>query len=104
MNAAHNGQSRPENRGRHRVRARATEERFQRNQRKVRVTFYLAETLLDELRDVTVALSGPPERLTLSQLAERALQREVQRLKRVHHAGGDFAKRTQELRPGRPIK
>jgi hypothetical protein len=101
MNTAHNGQSRPTGGARHGVRARAAGERFRR---KVRVTFYLAETLLDELRDVTVALSGPPERLTLSQLAERALQREVQRLKRVHQAGGAFAKRTQELRPGRPIK
>jgi hypothetical protein len=71
---------------------------------RVRVTFYLTAALLDELRDVTVALSGPPDRLTLSQLAESALQREVQRLKRVHQAGKDFAKRKQQLRPGRPIE
>jgi hypothetical protein len=71
--------------------------------RKVRVTFYLAAALLDELRDVTVALSGPPDRLTLSHLAERALQREVQRLKRLRQAGRDFAKRKQQLRAGRPI-
>lgn len=75
-----------------------------RSERKVRVTFYLGETLLDELRDVTVALSGPPNRLTLSQLADSALQREVRRLKRLHHAGANFARRQQELRPGRPIK
>ncbi len=101
MNTRHNGEGRTKGSARHPVPVRAPEEGAQR---KVRVTFYLAEVLVDELRDVTVALSGPPERLTLSQLVESALQREVQRLKRVHHAGGDFAKRTQELRPGRPIK
>jgi hypothetical protein len=72
--------------------------------RKVRVTFYLGKALLDELRDVTVALSGPPDRLTLSQLAEHALQREVRRLRRLHRGGREFARREQELRPGRPIR
>jgi hypothetical protein len=84
--------------------ARVPEAPKKRAKRNVRVTFYIAETLLDELRDVTVALSGPPDRLTLSQLAESALHREVQRLKRLHQAGGDFAKRKHPLRPGRPIR
>jgi hypothetical protein len=76
----------------------------ERQGRKVRATLYLSAELLDELRDVTVALSGPPDRLTLSDLAEGALRREVERLKRVHKKGKDFAKRTSELKGGRPIR
>jgi hypothetical protein len=84
--------------------ARPRETAAERSGPRVRVTFYLAETLLDELRDVTVALSGPPNRLTLSRLAESALQREVRRLKRLHQGGRDFDKRRHQLRPGRPIE
>jgi hypothetical protein len=70
----------------------------------VRATFHISAELLDELRDVVVALSGPPDRLTLSDLAEGALRREVERLRRLHAGGNRLAKRTQELRGGRPIK
>ena len=64
----------------------------------------ISAELLDELRDIVVSLSGPPDRLTLSELAEGALRREVHRLKRMHRGGKSFAKREQELRGGRPIK
>ena len=62
----------------------------ERSGRKVRATFYVSAELLDELRDITVALSGPPDRLTLSDLAEGAFRREVERLKRVHMKGIEF--------------
>jgi hypothetical protein len=76
----------------------------ERRGRKVRATFHISAELLDELRDVTVALSGPPDRLTLSDLAEGALRREVDRLKRVHMKGKGFIKRASELKGGRPIR
>ena len=72
--------------------------------RKVRATFHVSAELLEELRDVVVALSGPPDRLTLSDLAEGALRREVHRLKQVHQRGERFAKREHQLRGGRPIR
>lgn len=70
----------------------------------MRATFHISSELLDELRDIVVALSGPPDRLTLSDLAEGALRREVNRLKQAHKRGGQFAKRTHQLRGGRPIR
>ncbi|MHB8730994.1 MAG: hypothetical protein ACYDAB_04310 [bacterium] len=76
----------------------------ERRGRKVRATFHISAELLDELRDVAVALSGPPDRLTLSDLAEGALRREVDRLKRVHTKGKTFQKRTGQLKGGRPIR
>jgi hypothetical protein len=75
-----------------------------RQGRKVRATFHISAELLNELRDVAVSLSGPPDRLTLSDLAESALRKEIERLKRVHRSGKAFAKRSQELRGGRPIR
>jgi hypothetical protein len=92
-------------------RARQSAEREQdlvpsneRRGRKSRTTFQLSTELLDELRDIVVSLSGPPDRLTLSDLAESALRREAQRLKQMHMSGNRFPKRSQELRSGRPIK
>jgi hypothetical protein len=76
----------------------------ERRVRKVRATFQISAELLDELRDVVVSLSGPPDRLTLSDLAESALRREADRLKRLYRGGKSFTKRSQELRGGRPIR
>ncbi len=76
----------------------------ERRGRKLRATFHISTELLEELRDVVVALSGPPDRLTLSDLAESALRREVQRLTRLHRSGKPFPKRGQGLRGGRPIR
>jgi hypothetical protein len=76
----------------------------ERGGRRVRVTFHISVELMDETRDVVVALSGPPDRLTLSDFAESALRREVERLKRIHQSGKSFVKRDREVRRGRPIK
>jgi len=76
----------------------------ERRGQKVRVTFHLSAELINEVRDVVVALSGPPDRLMLSDFAESALRREVARLKRIHLSGGAFAKRAQGVRRGRPIR
>lgn len=71
--------------------------------RKVRATFHISASLLEELRDAVVALSGPPARLTLAGLAEQALARELTELKRCYNEGQAFPVRSGELRPGRPI-
>lgn len=70
---------------------------------KVRATFHLPGDLVDELRNAVVALSGPPVRLTLADLAEVALRKELGRLKRSHNRGKDFPVRSEDLKGGRPI-
>jgi hypothetical protein len=70
---------------------------------KERATYHLPSALVDEVRDVVVALSGPPLRLTLASFAERAFRTEIERLKREHNKGRPFPKRDGELRGGRPI-
>jgi len=50
-----------------------------------------------------VALSGPPVRLTLAVMAEGALRRELDRLKKAHHKGKTFPTREEPLKGGRPI-
>jgi hypothetical protein len=70
---------------------------------KERATYHLPSALVDEVRDVVVALSGPPLRLTLASFAERAFRTEIDRLKREHNKGRPFPKRDGELRGGRPI-
>ena len=71
--------------------------------KKLRSTFLLPPDLIEEFKDVVVALSGPPLRLTLAAFAERALRVEIERLKREHNKGRTFPKRDSELRGGRPI-
>lgn len=71
--------------------------------RKARATLNLPTDLMDEVRDCVIALSGPPTRLTVSALCERALRTELKRLKRKHRAGDDFPARASELRAGRPL-
>ncbi len=72
--------------------------------RRVRATFHLPLALVDEARNATVALSGPPTRLTLARLVEDALRREVQRLRDTHNAGAPFPRRDADLVGGRPIR
>jgi hypothetical protein len=75
-----------------------------RRQAKIRATFHLPIELVSEARDAVLALSGPPVRLTLSRLGEDAIRRELERLKRQHHAGRPFPHDPKaELRGGRPI-
>src|SRR5579863_4036956 len=77
----------------------------ERHGQKVRATFHLSVELLDEVRDAVVALSGPPDRLSMMDFAESAFRREVERLKRVHLAAGKaFGRRAEPVRRGRPIK
>ncbi len=68
-----------------------------------RATFYLPIELLEDARNVVVALSGPPVRLTLTKLAENAFRAEVERLKRKHNDGKTFPQRDEDPRVGRPI-
>ncbi len=71
--------------------------------KRVRATFHLPEALLDELRATVVALSGPPDRLTLARVAEDALRRELQRLTRTKNQGKPFPRFAGKLVGGRPI-
>jgi hypothetical protein len=66
-------------------------------------TLHLPESLINEVRDAVVHLSGPPERMTLARFAEDAFQAELARLKDKHTGGKRFPRRRGELRPGRPI-
>lgn len=70
---------------------------------KVRATLYLPRDILNEARNAAVFLAGPPARLTLTKLAERALRSELERLKQQFNEGKDFPERDEELRGGRPI-
>lgn len=72
-------------------------------QAKVRATLYLPQELLEEARDAVVHLAGPPARLTLTKLAERALAAELARLKQQYNHGQDFPHREYDLKGGRPI-
>lgn len=71
---------------------------------KVRATFHLSVDLLEELRDAAVALSGPPERFTLSALIEDGLRKELERLKKRYNGGRRFPHRASGLKGGRPIR
>lgn len=68
-----------------------------------RATFHLPNDLVEEARDVVVALSGPPLRLTLAAFAENAMRAEIERLKRKHNEGKPFPRRDGTVRVGRPI-
>lgn len=70
---------------------------------KVRATFHLPAELVDECRNAVVWLAGPPARLTMARLAEEALRRELDRLRKQHTKGKPFPKRSDDLRGGRPI-
>jgi len=69
---------------------------------KVRATFQLPEDLLEHARDAVVALAST-EQLTLAELVEQAIGRELERLQQEHNAGQRFPQRRRPLRPGRPI-
>lgn len=71
---------------------------------KVRATFHVSAELLEEARNAVVYLAGPPTRLTLADLAENALKKELERLKKAHNSGKEFPARNGELKGGRPIR
>ena len=70
---------------------------------RIRATFYFFPELLDELRNTVMALSGPPEHLTLASLMQSAAERELGRLQKRHNKGKPFPRRKRDLQGGRPI-
>lgn len=73
---------------------------------KARATFHISKVLMDEIRDTVVALSGPPERMTLASFAEGAFARELERLRELRpgtERGESFPRRDAPVRTGRPI-
>jgi len=72
--------------------------------KKTRAVFYMPEDLLQEARNTVVHLAGYPEYLTLAKLAEMAMRRELDRLKKKHMEGKDFPVVVDgPLKGGRPI-
>lgn len=71
---------------------------------KERATFHLPVSLMDELRNAVVALSGPPLRLTLAKLAEEALGVKLAELQKGYNRGKPFPPREADLVGGRPVK
>lgn len=71
--------------------------------KKARAWFHIPQELDDAVRDAVVALSGPPEHLTLSAFGERALRAELERLQELHNDGKPFPGRGQDVRRGRPV-
>ena len=70
-----------------------------------RATFHLPADLLNEMRNAVVALSGPPNRLTMSKFAENAIRRELERLRRQGSSNASvFSQREGEVTRGRPIR
>jgi hypothetical protein len=73
---------------------------------KVRATFHISADLLNDVRNAVVALSGPPQRLTMAQFAEEAFREKLDQLRDDQSGrmrGRDFPQRESELRGGRPI-
>jgi hypothetical protein len=66
---------------------------------KTRATFHLPIDLLEEARDVVYWVPG----LTMANLTEEALRREIQRIKDVRNDGQDFPTRESDLKRGRPV-
>jgi hypothetical protein len=67
--------------------------------RKTRATFHLPIDLLEEARDVVYWVPG----LTMANLTEEALRREIQRIKDVRNGGENFPSREGDLKRGRPV-
>lgn len=68
--------------------------------RKVQITAYLPHQVRDELRRAAVALSGPPQRETVTSIVERAIRNELAQLREEH---GPFPETDQTPRPGRRV-
>jgi hypothetical protein len=70
---------------------------------KERVTVYLTRDLWEEARSAALELYDPPESLrSLSDLFDRALERELERLRRKYRGGRRFPLRSAGLPGGRP--
>ena len=73
-------------------------------QKKERFTVHLPPEIIREARDTVITLKGPPLQLTLSELVENSLRRELKRLKKSHNQGRDFPKYSGKLKAGRPVR
>ena len=69
-----------------------------------RLSIYILPSLMEEVRNATVFLSGPPASLTVTAFFENATRRELKHLKKRHNEGEDFPKRSTGLRRGRPVR
>jgi len=67
------------------------------------ITVYLPDELAEEVKNAVVFFSGPPLRLTLSDLATIAFRHEVDRLREKHNGGDPIPKRKNGPRPGRRV-
>ena len=74
--------------------------------KKGRFTVQLSAEVVREARDIVIAMGGPPIRLTLSGLVEKALLSEFKRLKKAHNKGQNFPRYSnhEKLRTGRPVR
>jgi hypothetical protein len=72
--------------------------------KKIRVAFHLPVSLADEARNCVYHLSGPPLRLTMAELAERAIVMELERLQAEYNEGQPFPHRRENLKGGRPVR
>jgi hypothetical protein len=70
---------------------------------KGRVTAGVDADVLERARNAVWQLAGPPEHLTMAELVEQAIRREVERLEAKHNGGAPFPPRSAQLRPGRPL-
>lgn len=68
-----------------------------------RASFQIPQQLLADIRDAVIALSGPPERLTMARFAETAFRHELERLQADHHDGQPFPSTDGVVRVGRPV-
>ena len=66
-----------------------------------RTTFHLSVDLVERARNAVYALSGPPVRMTLAQLAEDGLTKAVEALEKKHNGGAPFPQRDADLRGSR---
>lgn len=71
--------------------------------RPVKLTVQIAAEVVEELRDAVVYLPGQGVRATVAAVTERALRRELDRLRDEHHDGQPFPTRSQDPPVGRPI-
>lgn len=69
--------------------------------KRTRRSFQLDASLLEELRDAAVHLSGPPHHATLNGLVEKALRDHLAELRQEHELGDRFPARGSDPRPGR---
>ncbi len=70
---------------------------------KGRVTAGVDADVLERARNAVWQLAGPPAHLTMAELVEQAIRREVERLEAEHNDGAPFPARSAQLRPGRPL-